>query len=341
MPALPRNPAITRFLGHGPPNGTGSTWPRNDGSRKARCYGVSPASRYDGAKDLIITSPSSSWIDSWLTTSVSASTDGTYRHQLVRETDEGWKAILPQLVTYVEAAHEDVRRHLSALVSVNLSPFEGEPTDPAEGYPGKLHPDTLRAYFGEIMAGLVAENLSPFGYQDWVVPAPLFRFHLHALHQIEHMRQTGAPSTPLPGRPGDDCLAFQKNSDGEITRSLVAEAKCTSDHDAHLIADGFRQLSKANTIPVDVPRLIDILRDRDDAVSASWAEALIRLFHGVMAATYERCDLLAYTYCREPKKAASWIDPIAPHAQYSGSRRIEAVEVCVPELNELIASVYS
>jgi hypothetical protein len=127
---------------------------------------------------------------------------------------------------------------LRDLAGITLDPL-GEPDtgDPALEYPHKLPLSTLQGYFGEVFAGLIVENGSALGESGWQVPAFLFRTHAVAFEQLELMRQTGQPLKGVPGRTGDDCMAFRRDSQGNIIRTLYCEAKCTLGHDTSLIAD--------------------------------------------------------------------------------------------------------
>ena len=282
----------------------------------------------------------SGWVNDWLSSSVSENEDRSYNHQLLVERDGGRDRVLNELRSFVSGAHEDVRRHLRSLVSGSLDPLGAPEQDLAATYPGDLGMDVLKSYFGEIMAGLIAEHFSPFRNDTWKVPTFLFRFHLNALQRLENVRQTNREPGPLPGRPGDDCLAFQRSETGQITKSLVAESKCTRNHDSHLINDGMEQLSQENPIPVDVLRLIEVLRDYEDEESLGWTESLRSLLHDNVSDSYERFDLLAYTYGQSPTLRPSWIDTNQPHPAYTAGRQLEAAEVHLENLEELVASVY-
>jgi len=177
-------------------------------------------------------------LNRWLSNTVNQSTDGRYRHRLLVENPTRRASKMSELREFVDIAHEDVRRHLRDVARFNLDPLE-EPleNDPAEGYPQCLHIETLKSYFGEIFPAIIAENLSPFGETGWKVPAFMFRLHLPAIQQLEDIRQTGIPAGKVPGRTGDDCLAFRRDNNGRIIRALCCEAKCTKDHQRHLIKD--------------------------------------------------------------------------------------------------------
>jgi hypothetical protein len=113
--------------------------------------------------------------------------------------------------------------------------------DPALKYPCRLHTTVLKGYFGEVFAGLLAENIPVAGRTDWEVPAFLFRNHRLAFHQLERYRQAGQLPGPMPGRLGDDCLGFRRNARGTIVAVLYCESKCTAGHDSTMIADAHKE----------------------------------------------------------------------------------------------------
>jgi hypothetical protein len=133
-------------------------------------------------------------------------------------------------------AHRDARERLERLMGISLDPLQGVPPD-WRPYPDGLHTSALRGYMGEVLAGVVAENHQQHG-QPWVVPAFLFRGHQAAYQELERRRQLGGPARPIPGRTGDDALAFQIDEDGGRHRLVMGKAKCTHDHDAGLINAG-------------------------------------------------------------------------------------------------------
>lgn len=176
------------------------------------------------------------------------------------------------------------------------------------------------------------------GESNWQVPAFLFRFHLVAFQQLEAYRQTNNLPSIAPGRTGDDCVAFQLDSQGRIVRYLYCEAKCTTDHDTHLIDEAHEKVSKA--VPVDLPRFIEILAERSDPVSARWCEALQQLWLSGTGNQCERLDLVSYVCGRAPVQKPAWISVDKPHARYVANRRLETVEVHLTDIESLVKSVY-
>ncbi len=278
----------------------------------------------------------------WLADTVTESRDGRYRHRLLRENPASRGDILNDLSALVERAHEDARRHFRQLAGISLDPL-GETTvpDPMRDYPRSFPMRTLQGYFGEIIAGFVAEHFAPFKISDWRVPAFLFRFHNTAFEWLERARQGALVPQEITGRTGDDCLAFQRDAAGRIVRSLVCEAKCTTGHRADSIADAHAKISEPHLRPVSLSQLIHVLEDRrDDPESTAWAEALRHLWLADLDASYERYDLVSYVCGQLPVRGSTWITTDKPHTNYTASRRLEAVELHLQDVAELVREVY-
>lgn len=284
-------------------------------------------------------------LSSWLSFDVTIDSAGRYEHALGTEINGSRIRTLPHLKHLIAKAHDDARDRLRKLVGTTLDPLgEIASWDPAEGYPEKLHITTLKGYFGEVMAGLIAETFGAFGYNDWVVPAYLFRYHLVEFQQLALIRQTGGPTNVRPGRTGDDCLAFRRNARGDIVATLMCEAKCTKDHDSHLIADAHEKSSLSNLLPVDIMQLIEILLDSPDKNAKPWVIALRKLCMGgpVPGAGYERIDQVTYVCGQKPKRGeqTSWISTGTPHAKYTGGRRLHVAEIHLSNVDKLIELIY-
>ena len=279
----------------------------------------------------------------WLTSSITESSKKKYRHQLLKENVNHRLKIGRELKLVIQKAHEDVRRHLRDIAGQSLDPLGSvSQKDPAEGYPSNLEIKTLKGYFGEVFAGIIAENFAPFQENDWKVPAFLFRFHTIAFQQLELLKQTGVIAKTIPGRTGDDCLAFKRDNDGNIIKSLVCEAKCTADHDSKMISQAHEKISEKNVKPVDLLQLVAILLDYKDQESLSWVNSLRQLYFKEKSDYYERYDLVCYLCGRFPvqKNRYSWIPSEKPHDKYKGNRKLEAVEVHLPDITKLILYVY-
>jgi hypothetical protein len=282
-------------------------------------------------------------ITSWLNVAVQKATGGRYEHALAQENGNHNSVILPQLKQLILNAHEDARKRLRKLATGSLDPMGNTATkDPAQGYPEKLHIQTLKGYFGEVMAGVVAENFDPFGMKDWIVAAYLFRFHLVEFQQLSLIDQTGEAAKMRPGRTGDDCLAFRRDAKGNIVMTLFCEAKCTADHDAGLINDAHEKSSLTNLIPVDILQIIEVLEDSTDSGAPQWIEALRKLYLKGAGSPYERVDQVTYICGRKPaaKGQTSWIPTGKPHSKYTGSRRLHVAEIHLNQVEDLVKKAY-
>ncbi len=122
--------------------------------------------------------------------------------------------------------------------------------------------------------------------------------------------------------------------------SLVCEAKCTKDHDSGKIANAHEKVSETNAKPVDLTRLIDILQSYQDSVSSKWVAALRQLWMREDT-NYERYDLVSYVCGQHPiRNPSGWIPTDKPHPAYTAGRRLEAVEVHLDNVDDLIDEVY-
>jgi hypothetical protein len=196
-------------------------------------------------------------------------------------------------------------------------------------------------YFGEVFAGVVCENFAPLGETRWKVPAHLFRFHLEAFRYLEQIRRDDAlRERQVFGRTGDDCLAFALDENGKITRSMFCEAKCLTQHDKRKVDEAHEKLSNAVILPLDRQQLIDVLSDSDDPGAAIWVEALRKLRFQANDPEYERCNLVCYICGNPPVKGETWIPKESPHPKYEGDHRLEAVEVYIRRVRQLVKEVY-
>jgi hypothetical protein len=267
---------------------------------------------------------------------------GRYEHALGEENGTNQSTILPRLKVLVSSAHEDARNRLRRLANGSLDPLSAlNLKDPADGYPERLHIQTLKGCFGEILAGAVAENLGPFG-KNWEVPAYLFRFHLVEFQQLAMMNQTGATAELRPGRTGEDCLAFLRDKNGDIVAVLFCEAKCTSGHDAGLISDAHEKSSSTYLVPLDLLQLIEVLEDSTAPSAAGWVDALRSLYlkGPTPGPPYERFDQVTYVCGQKPVRMKTWIPSGSPHPKYTGGRRLHVAEIHLSDVEELVKKVY-
>jgi hypothetical protein len=296
-----------------------------DGLRIASAFGIGddPAVRW-------VSPP----LVEWLTAATTV--NGTYRHTLLSEAPANRASGLAALGALTAEAHRDARERLERLAGISLDPLQGAPPD-WRPYPDELHTSALQGYMGEVLAGVVAENYQPHG-QPWTVPGFLFRGHQAAYQELERRRQLGGPARPIPGRTGDDALAFQVDEDGAVIAWLWAEAKCTHDHNSELINAGHRQLSAAIRVPVDLVQLIDVLAESQDPSRERWIASLRELLYS--ADPPPRYDLFVYVCGRRPARRATWIPSDRPHANYSGAGPLAATEIHLSDFDEVLVAAY-
>ncbi|KDE46096.1 hypothetical protein [Geobacillus thermoleovorans] len=279
-------------------------------------------------------------LSSWLRTDVSESADKLYRHNLIQENKSFRANAIEDLKPVIRAAHDDARFRLRKAFQDNLDPLGewDDDFDPADGYPEVFDLTTLKGYFGEFFSGVIAENFSPFGESNWQVPVFSFRWHDTAFDQLEMYRQTGQMKEAIMGRTGDDCVAFVLDKD-RITKILFLEAKCTAKHDPSMIADAHTKISSTNLIPVEVRRIIEVLQDyKENTTAQLWIAALRQLYRPRVR--FERYDCVSYVCGQSPVRKRSWIPPDAPHSNYTGGRKLEAVEIQLTDVEELIKDLY-
>jgi hypothetical protein len=289
-------------------------------------------------------------LDAWLVDQHVHGADGTYRLRLRRDNAPGLEGLRVELDAYLDEAFEDARRRLRAGFSDSLSPFNDPALDPAANYPSMLHQVTLQGYFGETLAVLAVEHWGAAGYDDWQVPAFLFRFHVVEFQHLELINQRlrdglghnpDEPAHRRPGRTGDDALALRRDARGCITDIITLEAKCVGRNRADVVREAHEKLSNAGDLPSSVRELIELLSLYDTPEALSWQESLIRFHHeGYRTAT--RYDGVVYATGDRPTGRArqAWLPVNQPHESYTGNRNLTAFEFHFGDLGDLINSLY-
>jgi len=288
--------------------------------------------------------PKLTLLDSWLDARKTRNDDSPpYCHLLFRQNGTVDSAVWDELYAYINHAHEGARQALRAPLGDSLHPLHhGTCTDPAYGYPYKFCNVVLQGFFGEILAGIVAEYYVGDDERKWEVPVYLFRTHVVAFQQLELMKQTHGWDRQVIGRTGDDGLAFSRDDDGRIVAWLACEAKCTCNHSARLISDNHEKLSQQINRPVDLLRVISALKDyHDDQYARDWISALRQFYWDTQGASEAiRCDLAVYVCGQMPLRRESWIPVDRPHSKYTGNRELTAAELHLPDVSEIIESLY-
>lgn len=263
--------------------------------------------------------------------------DDPYWHSRLSEDDEARAAGYAALRRLASRAHADAQSRLDRAFEPTLDPTgEGARPGYAE-YPERLHTTVLQGYLGELLAGLIAENHNPHG-RAWIVPAFLFRGHAAAFQELVRQRQLGRPPRPIPGRTGDDALAFEIDDDDHITAWLWIEAKCTHRHRSSLVGDGHETLSEEIVVPVDLMQLIEILGDSANPDSARWIAGLRELFFSPSPAP--RHDMLVYVCGKKPRRTGDWLPTDRPHRKYTRGGPLHAVEIHLDPFDDALGAAY-
>lgn len=283
----------------------------------------------------------SSEIRTWLVAATSE--NGDYRHLHLVENPRFRTDAIRVLRSIRKEVHKDAKRYLAKLTQNSLDPLgDSVPSSVADAYPGSLHLSTKKAYFGEIMAGVVAENFASTPPGQWRVPVFLFRYHQSAFDQLERWREVGTSPSHVPGQSGDDCLAFHVGGEGFVTATLVGEGKCTNDHHASMIADAHSKVSSTALRPISLSRAMGILHDLvAEPEAAEWLNFLSELYHRKdLSDKYKRADLVSYICGRFPKTKPTWAPTLQPHSSYNASRELECVELHLSDVDELVKEIY-
>jgi hypothetical protein len=287
--------------------------------------------------------PTVTSISAWLQETHSSNPDPAYFHTRFAEQPDKWDRVSAQVATYFREAHSDAIQRLRRLAGISLHPA-GAATSlprPYETYPFGLPTITLQGYFGEILAGLLAEEFGAAGREDWEVPAHLFHTHVLVFQQLARQAQTGVTVETIVGRTGDDCLAFRRDEQRTIASVLYCEAKCTRDHDSTLINDAHEKCSSGAI--VDIFQLIEALESRNSSSATEWADAL-RVFHSQLHATpavaIDRIDAVYYVHGQAPVRSDTWISPDGRPNAYVADRTLHSVEICLADVETRMRSIY-
>ena len=115
-----------------------------------------------------------SLLKKWL--AVSHSKSNRYHHLHLVEDSNFRQAAAPLLARYLKSAHKDARQYFQASFSRSADARAKALRYHAMNmYPAACDALTVKGFFGEVIAGFVAEVYQPHNYQ-WLVPAFCFRF---------------------------------------------------------------------------------------------------------------------------------------------------------------------
>ncbi|MEO6331518.1 MAG: hypothetical protein ABIV11_04185 [Gemmatimonadaceae bacterium] len=289
-------------------------------------------------------------LDAWMVNQPVPVVHGRYRLRVWREDRSALSALQAELEAYLEEAFDDARKRIRRGFEDPLSPLDDLASDPAANFPRVLHRSTLQGYLGETLAAMAVEHWGAHGHQDWKIPALLFRFHDQEFQHLDRINErllAGEDYAPdnstdiRPGRTGDDCIAFRMNSALTITDMLTLEAKCLARHNATKIAQAHGKLANAGQKPAAIRELINLLEEYDTLEAAVWQEALLKLWQEGFR-TAARYDAVGYACGQLPTPATriGWMPADAPHAAYTGDRKLEGLEFQFADLPSLVDALF-
>ena len=265
-------------------------------------------------------------IRGWLNCEVSE--NSSYIHLLLNADGTN----LPEeLITYFKDAHKQAQqKYIDKINEFNLDPLNQPPI-----YTAVLPLKTLQGYLGEVFGGLIAITQRPFNL-NWEIPVHLFSFHDTVFDWLDMYLQNTETSAEIPGRTGDDNLAFVRNENNEITAVLFIEAKCTLTHNPSLINDAHSSLSKGNIFPVSRDKIKQLLIEKGDSESLNFVDAI----NNIVKTQKNRFDMVSYLYSKKPERKHSWISQSEINRFYKGNRNLVAAELCITDLLKSIDKIY-
>lgn len=206
-------------------------------------------------------------------------------------------------------------------------------------HPRQLPESTRMGYFGEILAGVLAQSTAPHGIDNWEVPEYLFRTHTAAFDYLERVRQGARALRAIPGRFGDDCMAFARDADGEICATLACEAKCYAAHSSTAVEDAHIKISDKLPVPASVLQLISVLKDSADPLARDWIEPLQRLRLRVPEG-YRRYDMVVYVCGQRARDTHGYLPCDPCHDAYTGGRPLEGIDVTLRQTQRVVTEAY-
>lgn len=147
-----------------------------------------------------------------------------YGHLLIEQEKASDDKLLSTLREYFESAHLDARNNFHSFMGISLHPDDNEKKSEAS-YPSSLHLTTLKGFFGEVLAGLLAEGYELVGRKKWKVPVFLFRFHDDAKKYLYTLVRDPNQERQTIGRLGTDFIGISIDDDGNVDSLISGEAK--------------------------------------------------------------------------------------------------------------------
>lgn len=280
-------------------------------------------------------------LEDWFGISHAGDLDGTYRHTWCRQAERGrWYRHLPNLIAYLERAHEDARQLFQSSFGLDLDPVA--PRHGRPSYPSDLPLKTKKGYFGEALCGMMAEGIEIIGRDRWVVPAFLFRLHQEAEEYLFRLVLGAKVPRDIPGRTGSDFVALCLGEDGQIRKFLVGEAKCHEVFNATKCKEALAKLGDEGPTPVSLPQLKRIVQDRGGEGSDRVIAAIENVIFHQRFDSIPRTNLFLYLFDRPGVATydSVRITEEVRDAGYKCPMPLHVFEVWIPDGSELVRTAY-
>ena len=280
-----------------------------------------------------------------------------YHHLLLSAADGNtWQSLIKELKLYFESAHLDSRKHFHNFASIDLHATATSGTT-ATVYPNSLPRMAQKAFFGEIFCGLVAEHYALVGGKTWVVPVFLLRNHDVAKYYLKKLVRKVRVSKEIPGRHGDDFIALEVDSTGTVAGALVAEAKYRATLNTSVyngLLNGIKtktggtksgileDLNDSHSIPDDLKTIAEILHEIDKNKYASIINSIEQIELSGSSSSIRRTDMFVIIGAKLPKKhKPPFLATKKKPTNYTQKRDLQAVEIVIPDAENLIQSLYN
>lgn len=299
------------------------------------------------------------WLDS------NSTVKGNYGHLLLEQKSPAGKPIIDALRPYFESAHLDARNYIHEQIGISLHPdLEGQHVEIE--YPKCLPSSARRGLFGEVMAGLITEGYKHefVGSYDWKVPVFLFRAHEDAERYLWTLRFAPDRKRQIFGRHGSDFIGIALNSENEVIRVIVGEAKWRAKlsqsvvdtimhgrkeknrktgQSVHNGRGVWSELNQDMTIPHSLRQLQRILETSDH--SSDYTATITSIDRAILGQgpQLERTNLVLIigNGSNKREKLTRLIPYEAPPPEYTASHDLQVAEVVLKRGESLIDELYT
>lgn len=280
-------------------------------------------------------------IKKWLSENITIRDDNNYRYKELKEVEKSMREkAINRISEELRSAHESAKNRYANAFRRSLKPFgdkENTPQKVLSEYPEGLPLQTKKGYFGEVWAGIVVQEMSPFDLEGWRVPVYLLEFHGEAFQYLNRkIKGDIEQDKNVPGRTGDDCLAFRFDDEGKVEGVIFCEAKVRKGHDSRGLKDAHNKVSEAIA---DIRRTLELLKEKDGGSYNEMAESIEKEYlEGDIVE--KRFDFISYSCGKFPSNTKVWSNKEVYFSEYSRGGPLEVTELHFKNINKLVSEVY-